>query len=143
MLAGAPGGLGLGSKAWAGESRPRDGLWLGRETALRPGRWHDIVMSVPGHGEGGCGGEGGWYPASTWDADSGRDTTQLYFRTFFILFLSPLPPGGPGEGPDGHVPKGIWHLGPIPARTLGGRGTPIFIFIKGTAGITILGVIGF
>ncbi len=34
----------------------------------------------------------------------------------FILFWPPLFPGGPGEGPDCHVPKEIVGCGPIPAR---------------------------
>ncbi len=45
--------------------------------------------------------------------------TQLYLRTLFILFLSPLFPGSPGEGPDSHFPKEIEGLGPIPTRIQG------------------------
>ncbi len=37
--------------------------------------------------------------------------TQLYLRTFFISFLSPLHPGGSGEGPDCHFPKEIVDVG--------------------------------
>ncbi len=51
--------------------------------------------------------------------------TRLYLRTFFILFLSPLPPGGPGEGPDYHFPKETGGFGPIPARM---RGKTCFVF---------------
>ncbi len=36
--------------------------------------------------------------------------------TLFMLFLSPLPPGGPGEGPDCPFPKEIVRFGPFPAR---------------------------
>ena len=46
-------------------------------------------------------------------------TSQLYLRTLFNLFLSPLPPGGPGEGPDCHFPMEIGGVGPIPARIRG------------------------
>ncbi len=44
--------------------------------------------------------------------------TQLYLRTLFILFLSALPPGGPGEGPDCHSPSEIVGFGPIQARIM-------------------------
>ncbi len=40
----------------------------------------------------------------------------VVFQDTFILFLSPLPPAGPGEGPDCHCPTEIGGLGPIPAR---------------------------
>ncbi len=33
--------------------------------------------------------------------------TQLHLRTLFNFLLSPLPPGGPGEGPDCHFPAAI------------------------------------
>ncbi len=49
----------------------------------------------------------------------GRATAQLYSMTFFGLFLSPLPLGSPGEGPDCHVPKEIYDFGPILARIRG------------------------
>ena len=38
----------------------------------------------------------------------------------FIVFLSSLPPKGPGEGPDCHFPKEIIDFGPISARIRGG-----------------------
>ncbi len=41
---------------------------------------------------------------------------------FFILFLSPLPPGDPGEGPDCRFLQEIVGLGPIPARIRGAWG---------------------
>jgi hypothetical protein len=41
---------------------------------------------------------------------------QLYLKTLFILFLSPLSPGGPEEGPDCHLSREIGGFGPIPAR---------------------------
>ncbi len=37
--------------------------------------------------------------------------SKMYFRTLFNLFLSPLPPGGPGMGLDCHLPKEIVGLG--------------------------------
>ncbi len=47
-----------------------------------------------------------------------RPFIQLYLRTFVILFLSPHPPRGPGEGPDYHFPTeiaGCWaDSGPDP-----------------------------
>ncbi len=43
--------------------------------------------------------------------------SQLYPRMLCILLLSPLPPGGPGEGPD--CPKEFGALGPFPARIRG------------------------
>jgi hypothetical protein len=43
-------------------------------------------------------------------------SSQLYLRTLFNCFLSPLPPGGPGEGPDCHFPKEIYDLGPNSAQ---------------------------
>ncbi len=51
--------------------------------------------------------------------------TQLYLKTLFILFLSPLALGGPGDGPDCHFPKEIVGVGPIPARI---RGETFFLF---------------
>ncbi len=46
--------------------------------------------------------------------------TQLYLRTFFILFLSPLPPGGPGRVRTVIFLRRSRVLGPIPARIRGG-----------------------
>ncbi len=37
-------------------------------------------------------------------------------ETTFNLFPGSLPPGGPGQGPDGHLPSKIEGLGSIPAR---------------------------
>ncbi len=48
------------------------------------------------------------------------------FKDAFILFLSPLPPGGPGEGCNCHFPKGILGFGPIPAQI---RGETYFLFL--------------
>ncbi len=46
---------------------------------------------------------------------------QAVFKdAYFVLFLSPFPPGSQGEGPDCHIPKEIKGLGPIPARIQGG-----------------------
>ncbi len=45
--------------------------------------------------------------------------SELYLRTLFNLLLSPLPPGGPGEGPDSHFLKDIYNFGPISARIRG------------------------
>ena len=59
-----------------------------------------------------------------------RFQPQLYLGPFFILFLSPLPPGGPGEGPDCECPKGIMGLGPRPDRIRAGGG-PTFYFYSG------------
>ena len=57
-------------------------------------------------------------------ADSGPDLfvrhcVNNYLFLIFILVLSPLPPGVPGEGPDCHFPQDIGGLGPIPARIRG------------------------
>ena len=41
------------------------------------------------------------------------------FEDAFYFVLVPPPPGGPGEGPDCHFPKGIVGLGRIPARIRG------------------------
>ena len=53
---------------------------------------------------------------------------QLYLRKRLILFLPPLPPGGPGEGPDCHFPMEIEGFGTIPARIRGGESL-FFIFV--------------
>ncbi len=45
--------------------------------------------------------------------------THLSSRMLCILFLSPLPPGGPGEGPDCHFPREIDDFEPISARIRG------------------------
>ena len=45
--------------------------------------------------------------------------SQLCFWTFFMLFLSPRPTGGPGEGPDCPFLQEIEGFGPIPARIWG------------------------
>ncbi len=63
-------------------------------------------------------------------AQSGYLKTRLLFasctvRKLFNLLLPPLPPGGPGEGPDGHFPKEIGDFGPSSARI---RGAFIFNF---------------
>ncbi len=44
---------------------------------------------------------------------------QLYLRTFLFLFLSPLPVGAPGEGPDCHFPKEVASFGQMLARIQG------------------------
>jgi hypothetical protein len=41
------------------------------------------------------------------------------FKDAYYLCLSPLPPAGPGEGPDCHFLKEISGFGPIPARIRG------------------------
>ncbi len=46
-------------------------------------------------------------------------SSWLFLRMLFILFLSPLPPGGPGEGPDCHFSKELKGFGPIPIRIWG------------------------
>ncbi len=54
------------------------------------------------------------------EVDCTSASTQLYVRTFFILFLSPLPPGV-REGPDCHFTYEIvdfWSdSGPDPGET--------------------------
>jgi hypothetical protein len=45
---------------------------------------------------------------------SGSQVTDV-----FILFLFPLPPGGPGKGPDCHFPLEIGGFGRIPDRIRG------------------------
>ncbi len=61
-----------------------------------------------------------------------KQLTQLYLRTLFMLLFSPLPPGGPGEGPDCHLPK---EMGQIPARIRGGSLFLIFILALIAAGL--------
>ncbi len=53
------------------------------------------------------------------EANVERKLGKRHGKMIFVFFLSPLPPGGPGEGPGCHVPKGIGGLGPIPARIRG------------------------
>ncbi len=62
----------------------------------------------------------------------GRLSTQLYLRTFLIL-LSPLHPGGPGEGPDCHFPKDIGGLGRFRPGS-GGNIFSVFILALSAAG---------
>ncbi len=66
-------------------------------------------------------------PKLHWPA--GQAVPQLYLPTFFILFLSPPPPGGPGEGPDCQVRKVIVGFGPIPVRIRVGNLLFILIFL--------------
>ncbi len=61
-------------------------------------------------------------------------STQLYLRTRFILFSYPLPPGGPGKGPDCPFPSEIGGFGPIPAQVRGENLFLIFILALSAAG---------
>ncbi len=71
--------------------------------------WAPLPTPIPPRGEVGGGGE----------------TCQ---------FLSPLPPGGSGEGPDCQFPKGIEVFGPIPTRIREGNLFCILILVLSTAG---------
>ncbi len=42
-----------------------------------------------------------------------------YSKTFFILFLVPVPRGSLGEGPDGCFSEEVEDFGPVPARIPG------------------------
>ncbi len=53
------------------------------------------------------------------DTHMAPNHTPVVFRIAFYVFLGPHPPGGPGEGPDCHVPQKIDGFGPVPARIRG------------------------
>ncbi len=57
-------------------------------------------------------------------------STQLYLRKCFSHFLSPLPPGGPGEGPDYHFVKEIYHFGPSLAESGGKLNFNVYFDLK-------------
>ena len=44
-------------------------------------------------------------------------SSPAVFKDAFILFLSPFPPGGPGDGPDCQLTHEINGFGPIPWKS--------------------------